>query len=137
MSPLHKLMLKGGIDTMDKKNINQTVGANIKRERERAGYTQERFSELIGMGPKSLSAVERGTVGISLSALRRVCTALSVSGDALLFGETPKHRGTELMDKLDRLGPKEYEIASAILHKVLEAFTLDRNIPQEKGCDRS
>lgn len=109
---------------MDKKSINQTVGANIKRERERAGYTQERFSELIGMGPKSLSAIERGAVGISLSALCRVCTVLSVSGDALLFGESPKHRGTELTNKLERLNAKEYEIASAILHKVLEAFTL-------------
>lgn len=121
---------------MDKKSINQTVGSNIKREREKAGYTQERFSELIGMGPKSLSAVERGTVGISLSALRRVCVVLSVSGDALLFGDSPKHRGSELTDKLERLSPKEYEIASAILHKVLEAFALERSISQEEGRNR-
>lgn len=118
---------------MDKKSINQTVGSNIKREREKAGYTQERFSELIGMGPKSLSAVERGTVGISLSALRRVCVVLSVSGDALLFGDSPKHRGSELTDKLERLSPKEYEIASAILHKVLEAFALEGSISQKEG----
>ena len=121
---------------MDKKSINQTVGSNIKREREKAGYTQERFSELIGMGPKSLSAVERGTVGISLSALRRVCVVLSVSGDALLFGDSPKHRGSELTDKLERLSPREYEIASAILHKVLEAFALERSISQEEGRNR-
>lgn len=43
-----------------KKQINSIVGQNIKREREKAGYTQERFSELIGIGPKSLSAIERG-----------------------------------------------------------------------------
>lgn len=122
---------------MDKKSINQTVGSNIKREREKAGYTQERFSELIGMGPKSLSAIERGTVGISLSALRRVCVVLSVSGDALLFGDSPKGRGPELIDKLERLNPKEYEIASAILHKVLEAFALERGISQEEGSNRS
>ncbi len=121
---------------MDKKSINQTVGANIKREREKAGYTQERFSELIGMGPKSLSAVERGTVGISLSALRRVCVVLSVSGDALLFGDSPKRRCPELIDKLERLSPKEYEIASAILHKVLEAFALERSISQDEGRNR-
>lgn len=111
---------------MDKKDINLTVGANIKREREKAGYTQERFSELIGMGPKSLSAIERGTVGISLSALCRVCGVLSVSGDVLLFGEKTERQRRELTEKLERLSPEEYAIASAVLHKLLEAFALGR-----------
>ena len=46
-----------------KKDINISIGGNIKKAREKAGLTQERLSELIGIGPKSLSAVERGTVG--------------------------------------------------------------------------
>lgn len=118
---------------MEKKDVDRMVGANIKRERERAGYTQERFSELIGMGPKSLSAVERGTVGISLPALIRVCEALSVSGDAILFGQRPEGQTRELSEKLERLEPREYAIASAVLHKLLEAFALGREEPLPKG----
>ena len=38
-----------------KKELNVIVGANIKREREKAGYTQDQFSELFGIGSKSLS----------------------------------------------------------------------------------
>ena len=32
-----------------KKELNVIVGVNIKREREKAGYTQDRFSELLGI----------------------------------------------------------------------------------------
>ena len=56
----------------DRKDINILVGANIKRERERAGLTQETFSEMIGLGPKSVSAIERGTVGVSLATLKKM-----------------------------------------------------------------
>ena len=52
-----------------KKEINILVGINIKREREKAGLTQDQFSEMLGIGSKSLSAVERGVVGISLTTL--------------------------------------------------------------------
>lgn len=44
----------------EKKDINVEIGANIKREREKAGFTQERFSEMIHFGVKNLSAAERG-----------------------------------------------------------------------------
>lgn len=55
----------------DKKQINIEIGARIKDEREKAGLTQEKFSELIGLGPKSVSAFERGTVGISFTTLKK------------------------------------------------------------------
>lgn len=74
----------------DKKQINIIVGQNIKREREKAGYTQERFSELIGIGPKSLSAIERGTVGVSLSLLLRITKLLGITTDSILLPENKK-----------------------------------------------
>ena len=55
----------------EKKQINVEIGARIKEEREKAGLTQERFSELIGLGTKSVSAFELGTVGISFTTLKK------------------------------------------------------------------
>lgn len=107
-----------------KKEINIEVGANIKREREKAGLTQEQFSEMIGLGSKSLSAVERGTVGISLAALRRICNTLSISSDAILFPNAPENDISNLSKRLQRLTPEQYEIAYAIMNKLLEAFAL-------------
>ena len=34
-----------------KKQINVEIGANIQAAREKAGYTQEKLSELIGVSP--------------------------------------------------------------------------------------
>lgn len=110
---------------MERKEINVLVGENIRRERERAGFTQEQLAELVGMGAKNLSAVERGVVGISLTALKRICTVLSVSSDALLFGPPPEERGSALARRLERLSGRQYEIASQILSRLLEAFALE------------
>lgn len=109
-----------------KKDINIEIGANIKREREKAGLTQDQFSEMIGIGSKSLSAIERGTVGISLSALRRVCNTLSISSDALLFPNAPENDISNLAKRLQRLTPEQYEIANSIMGKLLEAFALEK-----------
>ena len=122
ISALHKLMLKGGIKMTDKKEIKLIIGANIKREREKAGYTQNELSELIGIESKSLSAVECGKVGISISALMRICNVLSISSDALLFGITNKNDVCDLTTRLEQLSQKQFEIARDILLKVIEAF---------------
>ena len=109
----------------DKKEINILVGANIKREREKAGYTQERFSEMVGIGTKSLSAIERGTVGVSLALLVRICNVLSISSNTLLFEDTPKNDVQGLTERLERLNPGQYAIAKSIICKLFEAFSIE------------
>ncbi|MGN1026518.1 MAG: helix-turn-helix domain-containing protein [Faecousia sp.] len=108
----------------EKQKIDLLVGSNIKRERIRAGYTQEAFSELIGIGPKSLSAIERGTVGVSLTTLLRICKVLSVSSNALLFENSPQNEIQAITERLERLSPKQFAIAEDILCKVIEAFSV-------------
>ena len=107
-----------------KKDIDLLVGTNIKRERVKAGYTQEQFLELIGIGTKSLSAIERGTVGVSLTTLLKICKVLSISSNSLLFENTPKNDVQAITERLERLTPEQFEIANAVLCKVLEAFAL-------------
>lgn len=109
----------------EKKQLNVEIGVRIKRAREKAGMTQERFSELIGMGTKSVSALERGTVGVSLSTLQRICRVLSVSSDDLLFDDNMAgNDAQELTARLAHLSPKQFEIAREILNKLLEAFSV-------------
>lgn len=94
----------------ERKEINIKIGARIKAEREKAGLTQERFSEVIGMGTKSVSVLERGTVGISLSTLKKICRVLSVSSDRILFGQTGQN-----------------------IFKLLEAFSLEYAIRKRQS----
>ena len=127
MPALHKLMVINSVVVLgmsEKKEIDLLVGNNIKRERIKAGYTQEKFSELIGIGTKSLSAIERGTVGVSLATLLRMCKVLSVSSNSLLFKESPKNDVQAISERLERLTPEQFAIANDILCKVMEAFSV-------------
>lgn len=112
---------------MDKKEINQIVGTNIKREREKAGYTQEQFSEMIGIGAKSLSAVERGVVGVSLTTLIKICELLSVSTGTILLAPSAKNDLQGLTEQLEHLSPEQFEIARSILCKLMEAFSCSQS----------
>lgn len=106
----------------EKKAINVEVGARIQRSRERAGLTQDALAERVGLEPKSISAIERGVVGASLTTLKGVCEALHISSDALLFGADGESdlRGATAM--LSRLTPRQLAIAEDVLAKLLEAF---------------
>lgn len=106
----------------EKKQINIIVGQNVKCEREKSGYTQERFSELIGIGPKSLSAIERGTVGASLSLILRIAKCLSISTDRILLPEQNKNNVDDLTERLQNLSPQQFALIRDILYKLMELF---------------
>ena len=58
--PLHKLMVKGGADVREKKDLNVRIGNQIRIARESAGLTQDRFAELVSLATKNVSDIERG-----------------------------------------------------------------------------
>ena len=110
---------------MDKrKEINVIVGENLQYEREKAHLTQAKLAELVGIEPQSVSVIERGVAGASLTTLKKICVALSISSDALLFGHLEKNDVQALAAKLEKLPPEQYEIVKEIILKVLEAFAL-------------
>lgn len=111
----------------EKKDINVEIGRNIQREREKAGYTQEGLSEMIGLGPKSLSSAERGVVGVSLSTLKQICTVLSIPSDRLIFGELEKQDVSQISERLERLSPRQFEVACKVLNSLMEAFALSES----------
>jgi len=104
--------------------LNVLVGANIKREREKAGFTQEQFSELMGIGSKSLSSIERGVVGVSLSTLLRSCDILHVSANVLLYEQTQKNDVDSIALQLKMLSAEQFEIVSDVMTNLFKAFSL-------------
>ena len=105
--------------------MNVLIGANIKREREKAGFTQDRFSELLGIGSKSLSSVERGVVGVSLATLLNICDILRISANVLLYAPSQKNDVDGIVLQLERLTPEQLEIASDVLTNLMKAFSLE------------
>ena len=106
--------------------MNVLVGANIKREREHAGFTQDQFSELLGIGPKSLSSIERGVVGVSLTTLLKICDILHISANVLLYEQTQKNDVDSIALRLKMLSAEQFEIASDIIINLIKAFSLKK-----------
>ena len=109
----------------EKKPINIEIGRRIKQNREAAGLTQEAFAEMVGLGVKHISAIERGAVGVSLHTIQTICKVLAISSDTILLGSSGKNDVTAMTARLERLSSKQYKIAEDILNKLREAFVLD------------
>ena len=120
--PLHKLMVKGGADVREKKELNVRIGNQIRIARESAGLTQDRFAELVSLATKNVSDIERGVVGISIGTLIRICETLSISSDSILFEEGTGNDAHSISECLSNLPPEQFEIACNIINKLFEAF---------------
>ena len=123
-------MVKGPM--RERKEINIEVGRRVRRAREAAGLTQERFAELIGVSPQNVSCVERGLAGVSLTVLRRMCQILRVSSDALLLDRPGGGDAEALARRLEQLPPEQFRLVQEIVNHVLELTALtDRQIKPE------
>ena len=98
-----------------RKDLNILIGANIKRERENAGFTQDQFSEMLGIGSKSLSSIERGVVGVSLTTLLKICDILHISANVLLYERTQMNDVDGIALQLKKLSAEQFEIASDVM----------------------
>ena len=108
----------------ERKEINVEVGRRIRRAREAAGLTQERFAELIGVSPQNVSCVERGLAGVSLTVLRRMCEILRVSSDSLLLGADGGNDVDAIAERLRRLPPEQFRVVQEVINHVLELAAL-------------
>lgn len=110
-----------------KKEINIQIGEQVKLAREGARLTQEQLAERVDVSPQYVSDLERGVVGISIATLKKVCTALCVSSDQILFGHTAAERGTLIAGKCEVLTDAQFSILSEVVDKFIEAMkTADR-----------
>ena len=86
----------------EKKDINIEIGGNIQVAREQAGYTQDTLSEMLGMTPNHLSAIER----VRLTEFHKQFQAVGNNYNQVVralknnFGEK---RARALLYKLERL----------------------------------
>lgn len=90
----------------------------IRKAREDAGYTREKFAELLDVSVSYLATVELGRTNVSLKTLRKICQVLGLSADYVLFGEERTEDGL-LMDKLRRLDGKYLPLVTSLLDELL------------------
>lgn len=69
---------------MAKGNLLVAIGKQIRTMREDAGYSQENFSHVAGMGRSYYGRIERGEQNISMDILMRLCLAFKCNPQCLL-----------------------------------------------------
>ena len=86
----------------------QIIGQNIMNKRRKAGYSQDRLSEIIGISKNALGKIERGECAPRADTVISVCRELKVAPneiypDYLLEDDHQDDQISEMMKKIQRL----------------------------------
>lgn len=103
---------------MTEKNINRKVGAQIQKLRKKKGYTQQIFSEIIGISNNYLSDIERGKSFPRPDKLVSIAEVLDCSADDIFCDVIKKSsvtRASRLSEKIEALPIAEQSRIYAIL----------------------
>lgn len=92
--------------------------SRIRKAREDAGYTRERFAELLDVSVSYLAEVERGRTTVSVKTLLKICSVLGLSADYVLFG---KERDSDeiLLEKIHRVPPQYLPLLTDVINHLL------------------
>ena len=94
------------------------VGQRIKEKRIERGLTQEKLSELVGIGPSHMSHIESGSTVPSFEVFVSIINALDCSADELLCREVAAAKpllNSWLSDIIADCDPTEIKILSDIV----------------------
>lgn len=96
---------------------SKILGSNIKYMRRKAKYTQEKFSEKVGITPQFLSSVERGNAGISIETAIKLCNVSNCSAN-VLFKDIVNTNN--IIDKYDLLNDYNKKVIDKMIEFLLE-----------------
>lgn len=71
-----------------KEKENSQAAARLRKVREAAGLTQEKFAEILGISVSAYKKIECGDNHISVQCLRNLRKAMNVSADYIIYGDT-------------------------------------------------
>jgi transcriptional regulator with XRE-family HTH domain len=118
----------------------EEIGARIKLLRQQRGLTQVELGERLDMTQSNLSAIERGSRGVTVHQVVRIAKALGVSTDQILLAEKAPAPGRRpkkgLMRRLERLGelsPRDQRILAQILDGFLMPGDQKRGTTTSEG----
>lgn len=103
------------------KEINMRIGQQVKRAREGARLTQEQLSEILDCSPQYISLLENGRYGISVKMLRKLCLALNVSSDSILFSDSSRNSLEIISHKCGGLTDEQFRLLMEIIDRYVEA----------------
>jgi transcriptional regulator with XRE-family HTH domain len=99
-------------------SIEQIIEKRIQKIRQAKGYTQQQFSEMVGLSTNYLSDVERGKSSVRLGKLAAIINALECSADEVFIDVIDhgyKVKSPRIAARIEALPPDEQEKVFAVL----------------------
>ena len=90
----------------------------IRKAREEMGYTREKFAEKLDVSVSYLAELARGSTGISVKMLIKVCNVLGLSADYVLFG-TERTEDELRLDAIRRIDEKYLPLLDKVIEELL------------------
>lgn len=103
------------------KDFNAEVGARVKELRCGQGLTREKLAEAAEISTQFLSDIEFGRKGMGILTLKKLCVALRVSADYIIFGREAGGETLAAEELLKQLNERQLKCAEKIIKIILEA----------------
>lgn len=105
--------------------MEKMIGKRIQEIRKKKGITQEQLSEMIGISPHYLSALERGLYNIKLETLVKILNCLDCSADEVFCDVVKKSMAftsNTLSEQLDHLSATEQSKILAVVSTMINSI---------------
>ena len=106
--------MNGGIG-MDHNWFLINMGNRIAQRRKELHFTQEQLAEKVGLSLQSISCIELGKKAIRPENLAKLCAALDVTADYILYGKRSEQQVQETIAKLSSLSPEAYRAVQTLI----------------------
>ena len=103
---------------MDNKKFLMQVGNRIYQARTSRGLTQENLAEMMDVSVQMVSNLECGRKAIRPENLVKLCDALNISADYVLFGKLTPHNIShvlEIANKIANLSEKDRKMIEMLV----------------------
>lgn len=101
------------------------LGKRLKEERLKNGLSQEKIAEKAGLSSVYISHIECGSAKASLESLVKVCNALGITPDLVLYDSLYKSRAY-FTDEISSLLGKCSDEELKIITRLIKAYIEDR-----------
>lgn len=99
------------------------IGTRVRERREKLGLTREKLAELAGLSVQFTASIELGKQRMTTDSLARICRALHVSSDYIVFGEEMQEDPHDLNAMTAPLGKEAREQAEQVLAIIVDMAT--------------
>lgn len=102
------------------------MGQRLTARRKQLRMTQEEVAEKADMTTHTISTAETGRKALRPANIVKLCVALDMSADYLLFGRIASGDISILSSKVSQLLPEQYHFLEDMINSFISAVTFDK-----------